>query len=90
MTTKKTKTVKIGECGNGLPDRGEIVLGGWHWGDPILYRVLDYGPIHTARPGEGNYYHAEVEPVDEDDVDDDLDDLRLVSVGDDDDDDDDD
>lgn len=56
----------ITERGNGFPGVGSYVPGP----DGELYRLVRYvGPVHTGRPGGGNYSYARVEPADWDDVD---------------------
>jgi hypothetical protein len=57
----QTARATITERGNGFPDVGDLVPGD----DGELYRVCSFeGPIHTDRPGAGNYRYATVELAD--------------------------
>lgn len=55
----------VHERGNGLPEVGDYVPGS---GGNLCRIEAFVGPIHTGRPGSGNYIHALVTEADWDDI----------------------
>ena len=76
--------INLTEMGNGFPSAGELI-GHWVDGEPKLYRVEDGGSIQTAQ-WQANTCEVDAEPVDADDVEDeiDIDDdslgLRMIGI----------